>query len=173
MKNHIHVIRLTFTALFAAIIMLATMIYIPLGGGGGYLNPGDSMIYAAAWFLGPLAAAAAAIGSALADIILGYAIYAPATFVIKGLMGLAVGILIKRHGKKLLPKILAMSLGALIMATGYFVYEYFVMSLGNAAVANILWNLVQAAAGVIIGTLVIGALGRIKGIEGFTDKLKG
>ncbi len=27
MKNHAYIIRLTFTALFAAIIMLATMIY--------------------------------------------------------------------------------------------------------------------------------------------------
>ena len=172
MKNHKQVLKLTFTALFAAIIMLATMIYIPLGTGGGYLNPGDSMIYAAAWFLGPLAGAAAAIGSALADIILGYAIYAPATFIIKGLMGLVVGILLRRHGQKLAPKILALSLGAVIMVVGYFAYEYFVYGIAVAG-ANILWNFVQAVVGVIIGTLVIGALGKIKGIDGFMDRLKG
>ena len=131
------------------------------------------MIYAAAWFLGPIAGAAAALGSALADIILATPSNAPATFVIKGLMGLVVGIIIKRHGGKLFPKILAMSVGALIMAAGYFVYDYFVLNLGAAAVASILWNFVQAAAGVIIGTLVIGALGRIKGVDGFADKLKG
>lgn len=172
MKNHIYVIRLTFTALFAAIIMLATMIAIPLGTGGGYIHPGDSMIYAAAWFLGPLAGAAAAVGSALADVILGFPIYAPATFVIKGLMGLAVGLLIKRHGQKLLPKMLSMLLGGIIMTAGYFIYEYFIYSAATAF-ADIPWSLVQAAAGVIIGTLVIGALGRIKGIDGFMDRLKG
>jgi uncharacterized membrane protein len=173
MKNHAYIIRLTFTALFAAIIMLATMIYIPLGAGGGYLNPGDSMIYAAAWFLGPLAAAAGAIGSALADVILGYAIYAPATFIIKGLMGLVVGLLIKRNGQNFISKIIAMSAGALIMAAGYLIYEYFILQMGVAALANILWNMVQAVAGVIIGTLVVSALGKIKGIQGFVDDLEG
>ena len=126
MKNHTHVLKLTFTALFAAIIMLATTIAIPLGG-GGYINPGDSMIYAAAWFLGPIAGAAAGVGSALADLILGYGVYAPATFVIKGLMGLVVGLLIKNFGEKILIKILAMSAGGLIMAGGYFAFEYFII----------------------------------------------
>ncbi len=171
MKNHTHVIRLTFTALFAAIIMLATMIAIPVGT-SGYINPGDSMIYAAAWFLGPLAGASAAVGSALADLILGYGVYAPATFIIKGLMGLAVGFLIKRFGKKLIPKILSMSIGGIIMAGGYFAFEYFIM-IGKGAIANVPWNLVQAAAGVVIGTLVIIALSKIKGINNFVDKIKG
>ena len=173
MKNHAYIIRLTFTALFAAIIMLATMIYIPLGAGGGYLNPGDSMIYAAAWFLGPLAAAAGAIGAALADVILGYVIYAPATFIIKGLMGLAVGLLIKRNGQSFVSKVFAMSAGALIMAAGYFAYEYFILRIGMAAVANIPFNLIQAVGGVIIGALVVSALGKIKGIQGFVDDLEG
>jgi uncharacterized membrane protein len=173
MKNHAYIIRLTFTALFAAIIMLATMIYIPLGSGGGYLNPGDSMIYAAAWFLGPLAAAAGAIGSALADVILGYAIYAPGTFIIKGLMGLVVGLIIKRRGQSFATKIVAMAAGALIMAAGYFVYEYFILQMGYAAAVNIVWNVVQAAGGVVIGTLVVSALGKIKGIKGFVDDLEG
>ena len=171
MKNHTHVIRLTFTALFAAIIMLATMIAIPIGS-SGYLNPGDSMIYAAAWFLGPLAGVAAAVGSALADVILGYGVYAPATFIIKGLMGLVVGLLLKRFGKKIVPKILAMSIGGIIMAGGYFTFEYFIM-IGKGAVANVPWNLVQAIVGVLIGTLVITALSKIKGINNFMDKLKG
>jgi uncharacterized membrane protein len=131
------------------------------------------MIYAAAWFLGPLAGAAAAIGSALADIILGYAIYAPATFIIKGLMGLVVGFLIKRHGKKFLPIVISMSIGGLIMAVGYFIYDYFILALDKGAIASIPWNLVQAVAGVIIGTLVVSALAKIKGINGFMDRLKG
>jgi uncharacterized membrane protein len=46
---------------------------------------------AAASILGPFAAISAAIGSALADLIVGYSLYMPATFLIKGLMGLISG----------------------------------------------------------------------------------
>jgi uncharacterized membrane protein len=46
------------------------------------------MIYISAFLLGPVAAAAAAIGSALADMAGGYAVYIPATLIIKALWGL-------------------------------------------------------------------------------------
>ena len=46
------------------------------------------MILLAAMVVGPLAIPAAAIGSALADLFSGYALYAPATFAIKGLVAL-------------------------------------------------------------------------------------
>lgn len=177
MKEHTHVIRLTFAALFAALIALATIALAFPVGTGAYINPGDAMIYTAAWFLGPIAGTAAAIGSGLADLILGYVTYIPATVVIKGIMGVVVGLLIKRHRQKLMPMILAMSVGSLIMAVGYFLYEYFASSLLGipkvAALGNVPANLIQAVGGVIIGTLVIGALSKIKGINGFVDRLKG
>jgi uncharacterized membrane protein len=88
-------------------------------------------------------------------------------------MGLVVGLLIKRNGQNFISKIIAMSAGALIMAAGYLIYEYFILQMGVAALANILWNMVQAVAGVIIGTLVVSALGKIKGIQGFVDDLEG
>ena len=178
MKNHAYIIRLTFTALFAAIIMLATMaIAIPVGG-GAYINAGDAIIYTASWFLGPWAAVSAGLGSALADLMVpGAAIYAPATLIIKGLMGLVVGLLMKRYKDNIWPKIIAMSVGAAIMVLGYFAYEFFGAKLLDitrlGAVANIPFNLIQAVGGVIIGALVISALGKIKGINSFMDKLKG
>ena len=78
--------RISFTALFAALCCVATvLITIPLPA-SGYFNTGDVFVLLSAWCLGPIyGVAAAAIGSALGDLFLGYALYAPVTFFVKGL----------------------------------------------------------------------------------------
>lgn len=68
-KNHLHL--LVTTALFAAAItvMTAYMLHIPIPT-GGYIHLGDALIYLAACLLpAPYAAAAAAIGAGLADLL--------------------------------------------------------------------------------------------------------
>ena len=68
-KDKIHM--LTVTALFAAAItvMTAYMLHIPIPT-GGYIHLGDALIYLAACLLPvPYAAAAAAIGAGLADLL--------------------------------------------------------------------------------------------------------
>ena len=68
-KENLH--QLTVTALFAAAItvMTAYMLHIPIPT-GGYIHLGDALIYLAACLLPfPCAAAAAAIGAGLADLL--------------------------------------------------------------------------------------------------------
>ncbi len=118
----------------------------------------------------------------LADVmVLGYAaIYAPATFIIKGLNG-AGGRPAHENAYKdnsfVSRRCLLCPRARLIMAAGYFAYELFAALLLDitrlAAVANIPFNLIQAVGGVIIGALVVSALGKIKGIQGFVDDLEG
>ncbi len=170
MKNHKQIVRLTILALFAAIIMLTTMLSVP-SGLGGYIHAGDAIIYACAWFLGPIAAVAAAIGSALSDLILGYVIYIPATLIIKGIMGLVVGILIKNLPQKTIHRVLAMASGAIIMIAGYFAFELFFFDI-SVALLSIPWNLVQAVVGIILGTLLIEALKKVNGINNLKEKSK-
>ena len=83
-------------ALMAALICVATFVVripTPLHG---YVNLGDCLVLFAASILSPwYAALAAGLGSALADLISGYVIYAPATFVIKALMALLFCLFIK------------------------------------------------------------------------------
>ena len=85
-RNALNAKSISFTALFAALCFLGTVcVSIPLSV-SGYFNIGDVFVLASGWFLGPwLGAAAAGVGSALADISLGFGIYAPATFLIKAL----------------------------------------------------------------------------------------
>ena len=77
--------RLAFTALFAALCAVSTVvIVIPLPN--GFFNTGDVFVLCSGWFLGPLyGPLAAAVGSALADIWCGFVLYAPTTFIIKGM----------------------------------------------------------------------------------------
>ena len=70
------VLNLVLAALFAALICVATMVFtIPLPG-RGYLNTGDCFVILAGCLMGPVfGPAASAVGSALADVILGFAVY--------------------------------------------------------------------------------------------------
>ncbi|MHA1596508.1 MAG: ECF transporter S component [Candidatus Asgardarchaeia archaeon] len=89
---------LVVSAYMTALVTIATMIfqvYIPATE--GYFNLGEAAVYTVAGLFGPkIGALAGGLGSALADLITGYVIYAPGTFVIKGVEGFVVGFLINR-----------------------------------------------------------------------------
>lgn len=149
--------RIALIGMFAAVIGLLTFfvsIPLPVGSAGAYLNAGDAAVYLSAYVLGPVGGAlASAIGSTLADVLHGAAMYAPATFIIKGLMGLVCGLLLKRL------RGFAPAIAGLIMPAGYFAYEYLVLKAG--AVYGLWTNAIQYVFGVISGVILIKALGRV------------
>lgn len=93
--------KLAKAGLLAAMIFLLTaVVSIPIPGGAGYINLGDAGVLTAAALLGGWwGAACAGIGSALADLFLGFGVYAPATLVIKGGMALLAAFLLKKMPK--------------------------------------------------------------------------
>jgi uncharacterized membrane protein len=99
MKQRGRLVRITQTALMAAIIFVVTYIVrIPMPiASGGYLNIGDTPLYIAAYLLGgPAGAIAGALGSAMSDLAAGYVVYAAPTAIIKGTMGFVCGVLMNR-----------------------------------------------------------------------------
>ncbi len=78
-------------AAFAALACVATMVVKVPSPTGGYMNLGDTVVLLGGYLLGPAwGALAGSIGPALADVLLGSPIYAPATLVIKaGMAALA------------------------------------------------------------------------------------
>ena len=79
---------LTLSGLFAAIIFVLTA-YVHIPSHNGYTHIGDAFIYLAATILPmPYAICASAIGAMFADVLSGYAIWAPATIIIKILVAL-------------------------------------------------------------------------------------
>ena len=153
----------TTTAVMAAIIFVVTyIIRIPLPfASGGYLNIGDAPIYIGAFLLGgPAGAIAAALGSALADIVAGYVFYAIPTAIIKGLMGLVAGAMLV-HNKSLYRFLFASIIGGAIMVVGYAVFEAFFFNT-NQAIAAIPFNAIQWGGGVVVAVALYPAVKRIK-----------
>jgi len=101
--------------------------------------------------------AAAGLGSALADVFSGYVIYAPATFVIKGIMALVAHFCYKRmhtgHGSTL-SRIIGGALAEVIMIGGYYVFEGFMYGFA-AALVNIAANAAQGIVGLVVGLILI------------------
>lgn len=114
MKSHDTARKVALGAMLAAAVSLATMIHVPMPGMRIYFNLGEGVIYVIALTLGArYGALSGGTGAALADLLLGYPLWAPLTLVIKGTEGAVVGLLAKR-GRKL-----ALLAGALVMIAGY------------------------------------------------------
>lgn len=150
--------KLTTTALMAAVVFVATMVVkIPIPfTGQGYLNFGDAAVFLSGLLLPPAYAFfAGAIGSSLADMI-GYPIYIPATFILKGLMALIVS---KAKSKEIKGRIIYMIVGGLVMVFGYYLYEAFILY-GNriSPLYNIPFNILQFTVGIIIALILINPL---------------
>lgn len=112
---------ITLTGLFMALICVATLFFkvpIPLG----YAHLGNGFIFLAAVFLkNPYAMTATGVGSALADLLGGYAEWIIPTLIIKCLMGALIS-LISANGKvKSVRTFLAVLAGAVEMVAGYTV----------------------------------------------------
>jgi uncharacterized membrane protein len=86
-----------YTALVAVSTIMFTL-YVPATR--GYFNIGEAAIFTVALLSGRyFGAVAGGLGSALADIILGYYVFAPATLVVKGLEGGLLGFLAEKRPK--------------------------------------------------------------------------
>ena len=156
--------KIVFSALFAALVCVATMIVKIPSGLNGYLNLGDCVVLAAGWLLSPLYGfVAAGLGSALADLLAGYLIYAPATFFIKGLMALGACLVLRSFSKKLgsLPsKVIGGLLAEAWMVLGYLLFESLLYGFVPSLV-NVLGNAVQGAVGLVLGVLLVQVLERL------------
>ena len=155
--------KIVFAALLAALACVATMIIkipTPLGG---YIHAGDAVVVLAGFLLGPVwGALAAGLGSGLADVISGYVLYAPGTFVIKAVVALLAGWII---GTKLIKNEFAKALvagiiGGIVMVGGYMLYEAVFMGFGVGAAANIPMNCIQGAFGAVAGAALHIALSK-------------
>lgn len=163
MKNE-NVKKLTYTALFTAIVCVLTYI-IKIPTANGYLNLGDCGVYVAAVMCGPLAGAfAGGVGSALADIFGGYASWALPTFIIKGVMGLVIGYFASKTKYVCVRNIIWMVITGVWMVLGYYFADILVFgsSMGTfgAAILGMIPNAIQNLTGIVTSNLVLAALSK-------------
>ncbi len=161
--------KIIWAGMFTALTTVATLIIQFPSPTGGYINAGDALVILSAFILGPVwGAAAAGFGSALADVLAGYMIYAPATLIIKALMALAAGAIISRTaiGKAAVFRAIAGSVTAeIIMIAGYFLFTATILRFGWGAAAEIPGNCVQGVFGAAAGTMLFFALKRIPAVK--------
>ena len=164
MKN----IGIAFVALTVVVALITLFIRIPLPS-RGYFNFGDVAVVFSGLVLGSLArtknfwwgAGAGGIGSALADIIGGFGMFAPITLVAKGLEG---GFCALSSGRQKFSRWVLLLLGGASMVATYFIAEAFMPNIGlQGAVSEIIPNLIQAGGGIAGGVLAFTAYKKIAG----------
>ncbi len=156
---------IAYVSLLTASIALATA-WLKFPVLFGYVHLGDGLIFVAAMILGPYSALPAAIGSAMADLFTGYTIYAPVTFLIKGVMGLTAGFVSQKFREikhAYLVLTIVYILCELWMVLGYLAYDWILYE--EAAFGMIPFNLLQGLFGVIIGLIFVKAFHRIRPLE--------
>lgn len=152
--------HLCITAFLTALVCILTMvIQIPVPATSGYIHLGDSMILIAAilfgWKYGTIAGG---VGSMLADILSGYAYWAPFTLVIKALMGFAAGKIASKDEKVFsLRNILAAFVAIIIMIVGYLIGGAMLKGGILVSLVSMPANMIQGFAGLVI-YLVLGKI---------------
>jgi uncharacterized membrane protein len=133
------------TAIMASLATVATMMFtFPIPATNGFFNLGDVIVVVSGLTFGPLIGGiSGGVGSALADILLGYGTYAPFTLIIKGCEGLIVGYLAGgKDDQKISRVIIAWIAGGIILVGGYFIVQVFMYGFAGALV-ELPANLVQ------------------------------
>lgn len=146
--------------LMIALVTVSTMVLqVPVSATNGYIHLGDSMILLISLFFGwRYGMVAGGVGSALADVLSGYAHWAPFTLIIKGLMGYLVGKL--SHFSPQDPHFLSVRnvfasiIGIIWMIVGYYFGGAALQKSFAVALTSIPENIVQGSAGFVIFLIV-------------------
>ncbi len=160
--------KIVLSAILAALVCVATyIIKIPFSS-QGYFNIGDCVVLLCGWILTPsYAFLSAGIGSALADILSGYIIYALPTFIIKGLMAVSayhIYKLLSCRINAICARAISGLVGELVMILGYFITEIFMYGLIPAAL-NIPGSAFQGIVGFILSIILINVFKKNKIIK--------
>lgn len=165
MKSTNRVRTLTLASMLAALIFVATSFFkLPVSLTQGYIHLGDGFILLGAALLGSPAIIAAALGSALADLLGGYTVYILPTFIIKGLVG-AVAVWSLAKQRPLVMRLAGLIAAEAVMVLGYFLAEWLVLGYGwAAAVGALIPNIMQGISGVVIATALMPMIRQVKQI---------
>jgi len=157
-KNKFTTRDMVVTALLTALVFVATFfihIQLPIMASGGLVHLGNVMLFAIAIVFGKQKGAiAGAVGMALFDLSSGWAVWAPFTFIIRGVMGYMIGAIAwskGREGNSLAINIFAIVLSAIWMIAGYYVSEVILYGNWITPMASIPGNITQLAIGAVVG----------------------
>ena len=152
------------TALLTALVLICTLILKVPVGPDCYIHLGDAVILLAVILLPRgYACFAGAVGATLADLIGGFAFWAPWTFAVKLLFILVFGFFLDRSRKNASEKtllgvpvieLIGLVVSGIVAVVGYFLSEYMLFGNWIPAATCIPFNIIQVTVAAIIAELL-------------------
>lgn len=147
------ILNVTLAAMFAALTFVFTMfvnVRLPIAANGGLIHLGNVPLFIGAILFGKrIGAFAGGVGMALFDLLSGWTLWAPFTFVIVGAMGYVVGAVSEKR-QKLYWYALSMAVACVIKVVGYYIAEWIIYGNFFAPLSSVPGNLVQVGAAMVI-----------------------
>ena len=163
LMRNLEIRQIVLTGVMIALVAVFTLaIRVPFAPTRGYFNFSDVAVFLTGFAFGPWTGlVAGGVGTALADLAGGYAIYAPLTFLAHGLEGFVAGAIVGRN-RGVVRMVLGWAAGAAIMLAVYFLGEAYIFRMGVAPAATeaATINLPQVVAGGIVSIPLVLALRR-------------
>ena len=160
-KQGISVSEIAITGVCIALTFIATgfiNIRLPVAANGGLVHLGNVPLFLAAIIFGKRTGAlAGSFGMSLFDLMSGWALWAPFTFVVVGLMGYSVGAITEKH-HGFFWNALAIAAACVLKIAGYYIAEGIIYGNWIAPAASIPGNLVQIGVAAVIVLIVIAPL---------------
>ncbi|MDI7743218.1 ECF transporter S component [Lysinibacillus fusiformis] len=148
---------LILSALLIALVFVSTVfinIKLPIGGNGGLVHLGTGMLFIASILFGPKKGAiAGSFGMALFDLMSGWTIWAPGTFIARFLQGYIVGKIAwsnDENGNSIILNLVGMIISVPVMAAVYYVHEAIIYGNWIQPAASIPGNITQNVIGMIV-----------------------
>lgn len=152
------------TALLTALVLICTLILKVPVGPDCYIHLGDAVILLAVILLPRgYACFAGAVGATLADLMGGFAFWAPWTFAVKLLFILVFGFFLDRSRKNASEKtllgvpvieLIGLVVSGIVAVVGYFLSEYMLFGNWIPAATCIPFNIIQVTVAAIIAELL-------------------
>lgn len=154
---------LVLTGLSIALVFVATLfinIRLPIGQ-GGLIHLGNVPLFLVAIIFGKrMGAIAGAFGMGLFDLMGGWTPWAPATFLIVGMMGYMVGIIAEKKDN-IAGYVFAIVVACIIKILGYYVAEALIYGNWIQPVLSIPGNLMQIGVAAVIVLPIVGKLKKV------------
>lgn len=133
----------------ALVFICTVLLKIPVGP-DCYIHLGDAVVILAVLKLPrPYACFAGSVGATLADLIGGFAFWAPWTFVVKLLMILTIGIFVDKS-----KEYVGLVAGLVVAVLGYFGSEYMLFGSWAPAATCIPFNIIQVTVGAVVAEII-------------------